>query len=57
MSGYAQPVLANEGRLEPGTVLLEKPFTEIELLKKTGQAINGNFGEPSPPDPVQHPAR
>ena len=27
MSGYAQPVLASQGTLDPGVVLLEKPFT------------------------------
>ena len=43
MSGYAQPVLANQGRLDPGTVLLEKPFTEADLIKKSGQVLNGGF--------------
>ena len=27
MSGYAQPVLASQGRLDPGVTLIEKPFT------------------------------
>ncbi|MET0136046.1 MAG: ATP-binding protein [Kibdelosporangium sp.] len=54
MSGYAQPVLANQGRLDPGTVLLEKPFTEAELIKKSGQVLNGSFtgfrtGDPAAP--------
>jgi two-component system, cell cycle sensor histidine kinase and response regulator CckA len=31
MSGYAQPALSAQGTLDPGTVLLEKPFTEAEL--------------------------
>jgi nitrogen-specific signal transduction histidine kinase/CheY-like chemotaxis protein len=43
MSGYARPVLANQGRLDPGTVLLEKPFTEAELIEKAGQVLNGSF--------------
>jgi PAS domain S-box-containing protein len=34
MSGYAQPVLASEGRLDPNVELLDKPFTERELLDK-----------------------
>jgi PAS domain S-box-containing protein len=34
MSGYAQPVLASQGRLEPNVTLLDKPFTERELLDK-----------------------
>jgi CheY-like chemotaxis protein len=32
MSGYAQPVLASHGTLDPDVYLLEKPFTSIELL-------------------------
>jgi PAS domain S-box-containing protein len=32
MSGYAQPVLASSGTLEPGVTLLEKPFSEQLLL-------------------------
>ncbi|GAA1299000.1 hypothetical protein GCM10009634_55970 [Saccharothrix xinjiangensis] len=43
MSGYAQPVLAHQGRLDPGTVLLEKPFTEGELIKKSRQVLNGDY--------------
>jgi PAS domain S-box-containing protein len=43
MSGYAQPVLASQGRLDPGVVLLEKPFTEADLLKRAGQVLNGGF--------------
>jgi hypothetical protein len=43
MSGYAQPVLASQGRLEPGVVLLDKPFSEAELIKKAGQVLNGHF--------------
>jgi CheY-like chemotaxis protein len=34
MSGYAQPILASEGRLDPNVELLDKPFTERELLDK-----------------------
>ncbi len=32
MSGYAQPVLASHGTLDPDVYLLEKPFTSVELL-------------------------
>ncbi|GIF16115.1 ATP-binding protein [Actinoplanes teichomyceticus] len=32
MSGYAQPVLASQGTLDPGVALLEKPFTADDLL-------------------------
>jgi PAS domain S-box-containing protein len=34
MSGYAQPVLASQGRLAADVTLLDKPFTERELLDK-----------------------
>jgi PAS domain S-box-containing protein len=43
MSGYAQPVLASQGRLEPGVVLLDKPFSAADLLSKAGQVLNGHF--------------
>ncbi len=43
MSGYAQPVLASQGRLEPGVALVDKPFSEAALLAKAGQVLNGNF--------------
>jgi PAS domain S-box-containing protein len=32
MSGYAQPVLTSQGTLQPGVTLIEKPFTQTELL-------------------------
>ena len=32
MSGYAQPALGASGTLEPGAILLEKPFTEPTVL-------------------------
>ncbi|GAA1026383.1 PAS domain-containing hybrid sensor histidine kinase/response regulator [Virgisporangium ochraceum] len=34
MSGYAQPVLACQGTLDPGVVLIGKPFTEPDLLDR-----------------------
>jgi PAS domain S-box-containing protein len=43
MSGYAQPVLASQGRLEPGVALVEKPFSEAALLAKAAQVLNGHF--------------
>jgi len=43
MSGYVQPVLASQGRLEPSVVLLDKPFSEAEVLGKAGQVLNGQF--------------
>ncbi|OLE25409.1 MAG: hybrid sensor histidine kinase/response regulator [Actinobacteria bacterium 13_1_20CM_3_71_11] len=32
MSGYAQPILASRGTLDPGVSLIEKPFGKAELL-------------------------
>jgi CheY-like chemotaxis protein len=41
MSGYARPVLANSGTLEPGVTLLEKPFSEVVLLSAVRQVLDG----------------
>jgi PAS domain S-box-containing protein len=43
MSGYARPVLASQGRLEPNVALVEKPFSEADLLAKAGQVLDGHF--------------
>jgi hypothetical protein len=43
MSGYARPVLASQGRLDPGVALVEKPFSETDLLRTAGQLLNGQF--------------
>jgi len=43
MSGYARPVLASQGRLEPNVTLLEKPFSEPELIDKATQVLDGYF--------------
>jgi signal transduction histidine kinase/CheY-like chemotaxis protein len=43
MSGYAQPVLTSQGRLDPNVALVEKPFSEADLLAKAGQVLNGKF--------------
>lgn len=42
MSGYAQPVLASQGTLEPGVALLEKPFSEDALLCRIREVLDGN---------------
>jgi PAS domain S-box-containing protein len=39
MSGYARPALAAQGRLDPDVTLLDKPFTERELLDKVRAAL------------------
>ena len=43
MSGYAESVLASQGRLELGVTLLEKPFSEAELLAKSAEVLDGHF--------------
>ena len=40
MSGYAQPVLASQGSLEPDVVLLEKPFSETSMLRKVREVLD-----------------
>jgi hypothetical protein len=40
MSGYAQPVLASQGTLAEGVSLIEKPFTERQLLTKTREVLD-----------------
>ena len=42
MSGYAQPVLDAQGALDPDIDLLEKPFSEVTLLTKVRQALDGS---------------
>ncbi|WP_233412039.1 PAS domain S-box protein [Nucisporomicrobium flavum] len=39
MSGYATPVLAARGTLDPAVTLLEKPFTRDELCTAVHQAL------------------
>ncbi|HET6531762.1 MAG TPA: ATP-binding protein [Actinoplanes sp.] len=41
MSGYAQPVLASQGTLDPGVALLEKPFTAADLLTAVRARLDG----------------
>ncbi|WP_430782222.1 hybrid sensor histidine kinase/response regulator [Actinoplanes sp. G11-F43] len=41
MSGYAQPVLASQGTLDPGVALLEKPFTANDLLTAVRRRLDG----------------
>jgi signal transduction histidine kinase/CheY-like chemotaxis protein len=43
MSGYARPVLTSQGRLDPDVALLEKPFSEPELIEKVTQVLDGFF--------------
>jgi CheY-like chemotaxis protein len=43
MSGYARQVLASQGRLDANVALVEKPFSEAELLEQVGHALNRNL--------------
>jgi hypothetical protein len=49
-----------QGRLDPGVALVEKPFSEADLLATAGQVLNGHFQgfttiQGTPPDAVQLP--
>jgi two-component system cell cycle sensor histidine kinase/response regulator CckA len=46
MSGYAHEVLHSQGTLEPGVELLEKPFTQADLLARLRSIF-----EPAAPGP------
>lgn len=39
MSGYARPVLAEQGTLDPGVALISKPFAEDQLLHAVREAL------------------
>jgi two-component system cell cycle sensor histidine kinase/response regulator CckA len=39
MSGYARPVLASQGTLDPDVVLVEKPFSKNQLLTAVRHAL------------------
>jgi two-component system cell cycle sensor histidine kinase/response regulator CckA len=41
MSGYARPVLASRGRLDPDVHLLEKPFSSCAMTTKVGNILHG----------------
>ena len=40
MSGYAEPILTSQGTLEPGVTLIEKPFSEPQLLAKVREVLD-----------------
>jgi PAS domain S-box-containing protein len=47
MSGYTDDVIAHRGVLEPGTLLLEKPFTVLGLLRRVREALERELPAPS----------
>jgi hypothetical protein len=40
LSGYAEPILTSQGTLEPGVTLIEKPFSEPQLLAKVRDVLD-----------------
>jgi hypothetical protein len=40
MSGYSENILSTQGRLEPGVLLLNKPFRKDELAKMLRTALD-----------------
>jgi CheY-like chemotaxis protein len=50
MSGYARPVLASQGTLDPDVTLVEKPFTKSQLLDAVQQCLDRR------PTPAPHRA-
>ena len=45
-SGYARDAIVHDGRLDPGVLLITKPFTYAALASKIGDVLNVN-GKPS----------
>jgi len=43
MSGYARRVLTSQGMLEPDVALVEKPFSEVDLMDTAARVLNGHF--------------
>jgi PAS domain S-box-containing protein len=43
MSGYARRVLTSQGMLDPHVALVEKPFSEVDLMDMAAQVLNGHF--------------
>ncbi|MDP2375976.1 ATP-binding protein [Reyranella sp.] len=41
MSGYTEDAIVNQGRLEPGVLLLSKPFRRADLARMMRQALDG----------------
>jgi DNA-binding response OmpR family regulator len=41
MSGYTDSFIAGHGVLDPGTYLLHKPFTEVVLIRKVREVLDG----------------
>jgi two-component system, cell cycle sensor histidine kinase and response regulator CckA len=48
MSGYAEPVLTDNGTLPDGVTILEKPFTSRELLDHLDDFLHRAAEQPPP---------
>jgi CheY-like chemotaxis protein len=59
VSGYTNDVIARDDLRDPGTVFLEKPFTEEGLGRTIRRVLDGPAGvaSPFPAAPVTEPAR
>jgi len=44
MSGYSYDVIVHEGALDPGALLIEKPFTAQKLLRSVRDALDARHG-------------
>jgi hypothetical protein len=42
MSGYTDDQVSRHGVLEPGIVLLQKPFTPADLTRRVGEVLDGS---------------
>jgi hypothetical protein len=40
MSGYATQVIAEQGELEPGAALIEKPFAPNDLVRRVREVLD-----------------
>jgi FixJ family two-component response regulator len=52
MSGYAQPALTQEGKLDRDVTLIEKPFTASAIIEKAGHVLNNHTQRLHTPDPA-----
>jgi PAS domain S-box-containing protein len=43
ISGYARRVLSSQDMLDPDVALLEKPFSEADLMDKSARVLSGHF--------------
>jgi DNA-binding response OmpR family regulator len=57
MSGYAEPVLTENGTLQDGVTLVEKPFTGRELLERVRHVLRRTTDEHLQPTAAVRPDR